>query len=634
MVLLEKNYTRGFVKFLVCILSLQYNPEALPMKFLRPVLVCSIFIVFLFIVIDPALSADPKDTGSTEFPMLLENYNDSDMGSISSRLLNRIHAEPFNIIATLIFFLAIVHTFMTSKFLSIAHRLQHDHDKLKARGELPKNSVSHKAELFHFLGEVEVVFGIWAIALGLAIVLFFDWSTFKYYLTNRVNFTEPLFVVVIMTLAATRPILRLSEQVMEMIAGLMGGSLVGWWLTILTIGPLLGSLITEPAAMTISALLLSSKFYELDPPESFKYATLGLLFVNISVGGTLTHFAAPPVLMVANPWDWGTVHMLTQFGWKAILGILIANSIYYVVYRRTLGELAGKFELRRLKEEIRKKYLCRNEMEAYIDKIGPKVRSELLFQEKVEEQVAEVVSRIRIELEPHYLEKVAEAGVDQDLAHRAFEKRLAELKLSKLRENIPIILPESQRAPYIDPEWDNREDKVPGWVTLVHVLFMGWTIFNAHYPALFISGLLFFLGFAQITAPYQNRIDLKPPLLVGFFLGGLVIHGGVQGWWIEPVLGSLSEIPLMLGATILTAFNDNAAITFLSTLVPNFTDSLKYAVVAGAVAGGGLTVIANAPNPAGQSLLKRHFKNGVSPMGLLKGALVPTVIVFLAFMLL
>jgi hypothetical protein len=165
------------------------------------------------------------------------------------------------------------------------------------------------------------------------------------------------------------------------------------------------------------------------------------------------------------------------------------------------------------------------------------------------------------------------------------------------------------------------------------MLFMAWTIFNAHYPALFIPGLLFFLGFAQVTAPYQNRIDLKPPLLVGFFLGGLVIHGGVQGWWIEPVLGSLAEIPLMLGATILTAFNDNAAITFLSTLVPGFSDSLKYAVVAGAVAGGGLTVIANAPNPAGQFILKKYFENGVSPAGLLKGALLPTVIVWLVFLL-
>jgi len=67
----------------------------------------------------------------------------------------------------------------------------------------------------------------------------------------------------------------------------------------------------------------------------------------------------------------------------------------------------------------------------------------------------------------------------------------------------------------------------------------------------------------------------------------------------------------------------------LSTLVPGFTDQLKYAVVAGAVAGGGLTIIANAPNPAAVSILKKYFKNGVSPAGILAGSLVPTVIAFL-----
>jgi Na+/H+ antiporter NhaD/arsenite permease-like protein len=163
------------------------------------------------------------------------------------------------------------------------------------------------------------------------------------------------------------------------------------------------------------------------------------------------------------------------------------------------------------------------------------------------------------------------------------------------------------------------------------VLFMGWTIVNAHHPALFVAGLLFFLGFASVTEDYQNNINLKAPLLVGFFLGGLVTHGGVQGWWIEPVLGGLSEFPLMLTSTVLTAFNDNAAITYLSTLVPGFTDGMKYAVVAGAVTGGGLTVIANAPNPAGQAILKGHFDEGVSPAGLFKAAIVPTIILFIIF---
>jgi len=200
-----------------------------------------------------------------------------------------------------------------------------------------------------------------------------------------------------------------------------------------------------------------------------------------------------------------------------------------------------------------------------------------------------------------------------------------------MREFLPGLLEEQDRAEYRDPDWDKRDDPVPLWVTIAHLGFMGWTIFTAHYPGLFIPGLLFFLGFAQVTSPFQNRIDLKPALLVGFFLGGLVVHGGVQGWWIAPVLGNLAEIPLMLGATLLTAFNDNAAITFLSTLVPNFTDALKYAVLAGAVAGGGLTVIANAPNPAGLSILKKYFGNEVSPGGIVKYSLLPTMVMLCLF---
>jgi hypothetical protein len=173
---------------------------------------------------------------------------------------------------------------------------------------------------------------------------------------------------------------------------------------------------------------------------------------------------------------------------------------------------------------------------------------------------------------------------------------------------------------------------VPAWVTAAHLCFLGFMVWMAHYPALFIGAFLFFLAFAQATAHHQSRVELKGPLLVGFFLAGLVIHGGLQAWWIEPVLGSLGRVPLFLGATVLTAFNDNALITYLATLVPGFSDELKFAVVAGAVTGGGLTVIANAPNPAGQSILGRYFTGGVSPLGLFLGALPPTIIVALAFL--
>ena len=531
--------------------------------------------------------------------------------------LKSLKVNPFNLVGTLIFLLAIIHTFLASKITAISHRLEHEHDIKKEQGLVHRNSVAQGARLLHFIGEVEVVFGLWGIALIIAIVFFFDWSTVVKYIGYKVNFTEPMFVVVIMTLASTRPILKISEIVMEKIANLLGGSLIAWWLSILTLGPLIGSFITEPAAMTITALLLVRKFYVLEPSTRFKYATLGLLFVNISVGGTLTHFAAPPVLMVAEPWGWGIGHMVMNFGWKAATGIVLANGLYCFAFRQEFSRLQEQFTILRFKEEILSKHLSREEMESAIDTIAEQVRTEGGYREKLRELVDEFTAKVRAPLENQYLQSFGSLDIDPDLARKAFQKRFEEIRLYRMRREFPNHLSRDERALFKDPNWDLREDPVPAWVIIVHILFMGWTIFNAHYPELFITGMMFFLGFAVVTEDYQNNIDLKPALLVGFFLAGLVVHGGVQGWWIEPVLGNLAELPLMAVATVLTAFNDNAAITYLSTLVPGLTDSLKYAVVAGAVAGGGLTVIANAPNPAGQAILKDFFDDGVSPLGLL-----------------
>jgi len=570
-----------------------------------------------------------------EFPRALDSYDDGGSHSILKILIGRVRQEPFNLAATIIFLCAIVHTFLTSKFLAKAHQWEYEHDRKVRAGLADRHSVHHGAELFHFLGEVEAVFGIWAIALVSAIVFFYDWKTAAGYISQGVNFTEAIFVVVIMTLASTRPILKLSEQIMWKIADLLGGSLTAWWLTILTFGPVLGSMITEPAAMTISALLLARKFYDLEPSQKFKYATIGLLFVNISVGGTLTHFAAPPVLMVAGPWNWGLGHMLVNFGWKAVVGILLSNGIYFLIFRAELGRLQKQYALRSLKDEIQKKYLSYREIDAEIEKLVASVDQELgyrrQFAGQIEQMSLEVKQRLAKLLQERYREGLRREGLDPQLVAEAFNQRFEEVKRLRIRKAFPGLLPEGERPDFRDPKWDERDDPVPGWVTLVHVFFMAWTIVNAHYPQLFVPGLLFFLGFAQVTSQFQNRIDLKPPLLVGFFLGGLVVHGGAQGWWIAPVLGNLKPISLMLVSTVLTAFNDNAAITFLSTLVPGFTDSLKYAVVAGAVAGGGLTVIANAPNPAGQAILKKYFQDGVSPAGIVKAAVLPTVIVWLCF---
>ena len=582
-----------------------------------------------------AAAADKPAAEAAVFPRSLDSYHDSNLKSITAILKNRIQQEPFNLIATLIFFFAIIHTFLTGKLMAISHKWEHEHEQKIKKGLVDKNSVHHRAELFHFLGEVEVVFGLWVIALIAAIFFFYDWQTVVNYIAYEVNFVEAEFVVVIMTLASTRPILKLAESIVRKIANLLGGSLTAWWFTILTMGPLLGSLITEPAAMTISALLLAHKFYVLEPSNKLKYATIGLLFVNISVGGTLSNFAAPPVLMVASPWKWDMAFMIIHFGWKAILGIIASNGLYYLLFRGELSELQQKFTLRAMEDEIQKKYLSRRELDAEFEKVATAVDEEVgfrqIFEQQIENVVPKIKNRLRDRLREKYLPSIFKEKIDLKMVNDVFDKRFEEVRMSRMREFMPGLLPEHERPDFHDPQWDERDDPIPAWVTICHVGFMAWTIANAHYPGLFIPGLLFFLGFSQVTSPFQNRIDLKPPLLVGFFLGGLVVHGGVQGWWIAPVLGNLTEIPLMLGATVLTAFNDNAAITFLSTLVPNFTAALKYAVVAGAVAGGGLTVIANAPNPAGLSILKRFFDNEVSPAGIVKFALLPTAVMLILF---
>ncbi len=509
------------------------------------------------------LSCYSEDYGSPQFFAKrcdkvhgVENFRDPLGGSVGEILSHRISANPFNLVVSLIFLIAILHTFMANKLTAKAHQIHEEHDeRMKAAGaseEEIKHDIPFKAELFHFLGEVEVVFGMWVIALLFITIGFFDWTTFKNYMVYDRVFIEPMFVVVIMAIASTRPIVKFSEQLLGLAAGLGGHSKAAWWFSILMIAPLLGSFITEPAAITIAALLLANQFYKHRPSSGFAYATIGLLFVNISVGGTLTHFAAPPVLMVATPWDWTMGFMASNFGWKAAIGILISNVLYFFVFRGQFAEMG---------------------------KQGGDTSSSNFDTPEVQK------------LKPG------------QMSHDEFEAM-----------------------------WAERDVPIPWWVTLVHICFLAWTVYTAHYPALFIPGLLFFLGFMSLTATHQNKMELKGPIMVGFFLGGLIIHGGLQAWWIAPVLGSLAELPLMLTATILTAFNDNAAITYLATLVPNLAEASKYAVVAGAVTGGGLTVIANAPNPAGQSILGRFFEHGVNPAKLFLAAIIPTVIMGFCFM--
>ncbi len=431
-----------------------------------------------------------------------------------------MNPTTIEIIGTVLFAIAVLHTFMVKKFEHIAHKY-------------PEGSIGEN--VFHFLGEVEAVFGIWALVFTVCYSFVEGFVVYDeahkviggaiHYLETQ-NYTEPAFVFVIMCIAGTRPIILLAEKIIGMFAKLLPmPEKMAFYVSALILGPLLGSFITEPAAMTVTALILLDYYYSGDMSKKFKYATLGLLFVNISVGGTLTHFAAPPVLMVASKWHWGIGHMMMHFGYKAAIAVIVGTLCIAFMFKK---ELTGKLEVKAKHEN------------------------------------------------------------------------------------------------YMVPTW---------WMTMTHLIFMGLVVYTAHHMVVFMGLFLFFLGFATVTQEYQDTIKLKESLLVGFFLAGLVTLGSMQAWWLKEVLTKMGDLTLFFGATGLTGITDNAALTYLGSLV-ELSDSAKYNLVAGAVTGGGLTVIANAPNPAGFGILKGSFgEEGISPLGLLVSALFPTFLCILAFQL-
>jgi hypothetical protein len=416
-------------------------------------------------------------------------------------------AANINILAAVIFALALLHTFFAKSFEVLAHR-----------------HPSH-AGLFHLLGEVEVVFGFWAFILIGLLALIAGGDSAIQYVESR-HYTEPLFVFVIMVVAASRPLLGVVRGSIKTISKVMPtrSLLAQVWLS-LAIVPLLGSFITEPAAMTLAALMLAPQVFTKDMPEWLKYGALGVLFVNISIGGTLTSYAAPPVLMVANAWQWDSAFMASTFGWRAAIAVIINASVVSYLLRKHL-----------------------------------------------------------VNMQP------------------ASESR--------------------------------KEHRIPVIISLIHITFLVGVVIFAHHPVIFFGLFLLFLGFTQAYERYQSPLLLREGLLVGFFLAGLVVLGGMQQWWLQPIVSGLAPLQLFFGATALTAITDNAALTYLGSLISGMSDESKYMLMAGAVTGGGLTVIANAPNPAGVTLLKQGFNDASIGAGqLLAGSLPPTIVAAILFLI-
>jgi hypothetical protein len=415
---------------------------------------------------------------------------------------------PTELGASIIFAIAVLHTFCTGYFETLASKS-------------PKH-----AGLWHLLGEVEIVFGFWAAILIIYISLIDSLGTAKAFINQR-NFTEPLFVFAIMIVAGSKPILFFATKILHVLGKVLQTllrirSTPALYFLTLAITPLLGSVITEPAAMTLAAFLLRDLVYKHKPSVTLMFATLGVLFVNISIGGTLTNFAAPPVLMVATTWEWSSAFMFANFGIESCIAIFINALAVTLLFHRQL----------------------------------------------------------------------------------------------------------------LDSESVEKAAKIPLAVIAVHLLFLFGVVVFAHDPIIFMWLLLFFIGYTTAYPKHQSPLILKEALLVGFFLGGLVVLGSLQGWWLQPILEMMSPTAVFYGSLALTAITDNAALTYLGSLVTGTSPEFKLALVGGAVAGGGLTVIANAPNPAGIAILRSYFPNAaVSALYLLIAAIPPTLVAIAAYRL-
>lgn len=466
------------------------------------------------------------------------NYHDDNL-PVWEQLSHRVKMQPINLIFLFFFILAIIHTFLANHFALLAHK------KMDEVGEEEigiseeefspiypikvRKNVDFFTEMLGFIGKLEVVFGFWCIPLLAAITFGYGWKTTINYV-NSEYYSEALYVIIAMAVSTTYPLLRFGEKFLGWFAKIGGSSCQAWWLTILTVGPLMGSLVKETIAMTISSLLLVKFFYAFKPSKNFAYATLGLLFVNISVGGLLTNFASPAVKVAADYWGWDTTFMFTTFGWKSILGIFINNLFYYFIFYK---------ELRQLEE-----------------------------------------NRIK--------------------------------QISEHEESITPL-------------------KVPFWITAVHIFFLAWLAFNHDNIVIAMGSFVLFLGFYQATINFQSFMNLKEPILVGFFLASLVVFAGLQSWWLGPLISHFTEYTVMKIAILLSSVSNNTTINLLASHTPYLTDTMKYAIFSGTMLGGGLTLMGNGPNLAGYTLVSKFFGYNINFLRLFLAALLPTVILYLIF---
>lgn len=249
------------------------------------------------------------------------------------------YSVPLQIGALACFILSIVHIFMIPVFARLYRNYQ---NKRIAFPEDWKRFL-WLGEWYRLMSTIELVFLLWSVPLFFWFLYTEGYKGTMAYLNTR-NYTFSMFIIVMWLLLGSKPISYAVEHAFAKIANIGRQSPKSWWLTVMFVAPLSTIFLRETGAIIIATTLLAKYFYDLSPSTRFSYATMGLLFSNVSIGGLLTTSSSRSLSMILRTLRWDNYEVMTHFGWKALLAICLSTTVYYYLFRREFHHFPRKIE--------------------------------------------------------------------------------------------------------------------------------------------------------------------------------------------------------------------------------------------------------------------------------------------------
>ena len=133
------------------------------------------------------------------------------------RGVNEVHLLSKDHMGLVCFSLAVVHTFSVARFRLASERF---------------SEKSWAYMILHGLGELELVFAIWSLVF-MSFFFVFEGGMPLFSYLKEISFAEPIFVFVVLTACATRPVMHLASSAVSRVASVipLSGSLSHYLVT-------------------------------------------------------------------------------------------------------------------------------------------------------------------------------------------------------------------------------------------------------------------------------------------------------------------------------------------------------------------------------------------------------------------